>query len=100
MKMLGLAIMVAFLSGCSITLPAEWFDPVHRGQEAIGGYPDRYETDPLASVRAQYRDASSPVSRIMVDHSSGSPKIAAVTILNEAGRELLSRSGCPACHAK
>jgi hypothetical protein len=54
----------------------------------------------LAAHRSSYMADQSQLSRIQIDFSSGSPKIAATTVLNEAGMALQATAGCRACHPK
>lgn len=100
MKVALLAVLAAVLSGCAIHIPEAWLDSTRGGQALTAAGVDADAEETLAAHRSDYKADKSQPSRIQMDFSSGRPKIAATTILNEAGMTFQASAGCRACHPK
>lgn len=100
MSVIPLAVLAAVLSGCAINIPEEWLDSTRGGQALAAAGVDSDAGETLAAHRSDYKADKSQPSRIQMDFSSGRPKIAATTVLNEAGMALQASAGCRACHPK
>lgn len=70
------------------------------GQALSAAGVDSEAEETLAAHRSCYMADKSQLFRIRIDFSSGSPRIAADTVLNEAGMALQATAGCRACHPK
>lgn len=95
-----LAVLAAILSGCAIHIPEEWLDPPRGGQAFASASADSPAAEILAAHRPNYKADKSQPSRVQMDFSSGGPKIAPTTVLNEEGMALQASAGCRACHPK
>lgn len=100
MSIAVLAVLAAVLSGCAIQIPEEWLDSTRGGQAFAAAGEDSAAAEALAAHRFNYKTDKSQLSRVQMDFSSGRPKIAATTVLNEAGMALQASAGCRACHLK
>lgn len=100
MRLLLLAVLAAVLSGCAIHIPEEWLDSTRGSQALAAAGVDADAAEALTAHRFSYKADKSQPSRIQIDFSSGSPKIAPTTVLNEAGMALQATAGCRACHLK
>lgn len=94
MKLVLFLALAVILTGCSIQIPDAWLDAKSAQGNAFG------DGDELATHRRSYKADPTQPSKIVMDFSSGRPRIAATTLLNQEGMELQATAGCGACHLK